>query len=240
MRLESSLDSGGNFRDVKPQERSATTLANEAPEVRDRSLIERILNGERELFHELVRPYEKSLYFAAYSILQNEHDAEDVAQETVLKALRNLHTFRAESKFSTWLVSIALNEARGRLRHERLIQFDSVDAVPDEDGGEFTPAVISDWREVPPEALERKELREMLQTAIQDLPAMYREVLVLRDVQGFSIAETAAALGVNEGVVKTRLLRARLMMQKVLAPQLNIRRSGLLGMFKRRAGGSWF
>jgi len=208
--------------------------------MRDRTLIAKVLAGERELFHALIRPYEKSVYFAAYSVLQNEHDAEDVAQETVLKALKNLHTFRAESKFSTWLVSIALNEARCRLRHARVIEFDSVDAVPDEDSGEFTPAVISDWREVPLEALERKELREMLQQAIHGLPAMYREVLVLRDVQDMSIAETAAALGVTDGVVKTRLLRARLMMQKVLAPQLNIGRGGLLGMFKRRAGGSWF
>jgi len=215
-------------------------MSKDSPDGRDKGLIARILGGERELFHELVRPYEKSVYFAAYSILQNEHDAEDVAQETVLKALRSLHTFRAESKFSTWLVSIALNEARGRLRHERLIQFDSVDAIPDEDSGDFTPAVISDWREVPLEALERKELRDMLRKAIRGLPAMYREVLVLRDVQDLSIAETAAALGVNDGVVKTRLLRARLMMQKVLAPQLNIGRGGLLGMFKRRAGGSWF
>lgn len=225
---------------MNSQGRSAQALTNESPEIRDRELIARILGGERELFHELVRPYEKSVYFAGYSILQNEHDAEDVAQETVLKALKNLHRFRAESKFSTWLVSIALNEARGRLRHARLIEFDSVDALPDEDSGEFTPAVISDWREVPLEALERKELREMLQRAIKDLPERYREVFVLRDVQDFSIAETAAALGVNEGVVKTRLLRARLMMQKVLAPQLNIKRGGLLGMFKSRAGGSWF
>ena len=208
--------------------------------MRDRELIARILGGDRELFHELVGPYEKSVYFAAYSILQNEHDAEDVAQETVLKALKNLHTFRAESKFSTWLVSIAMNEARGRLRHARLIDFDSVDAFSNGDGGDFTPAVISDWREVPLEALERKELREMLQKAIQELPDLYREVLVLRDVQDFSIAETVAILGVSEGVVKTRLLRARLMLQKVLAPQLNIKRGGLLGMFKRRAGGSWF
>jgi RNA polymerase sigma-70 factor, ECF subfamily len=225
---------------VNSQRRSTEELTNESPASRDRDLIARVLGGERELFHELVRPYERSLYFAAYSILQNEHDAEDVAQETVLKALKNLHTFRAESKFSTWLVSIALNEARGRLRHARLIEFDSVDALPDEDSGEFTPAVISDWREVPLEALERKELREMLQKAVQALPELYREVLVLRDVQDFSIAETAAALGVNDGVVKTRLLRARLMMQKVLAPQLNIKRGGLLGMFKSRAGGSWF
>jgi len=121
-----------------------------------------------------------------------------------------------------------------------VIQFDSVDAARDEDNDEFTPAVISDWREVPLEALERKELRQMLQQAIDGLPAMYREVLVLRDVQDFSIAETATALGVTDGVVKTRLLRARLMLQKVLAPKLNAGRSGVLGIFKRRAGGSWF
>jgi RNA polymerase sigma-70 factor, ECF subfamily len=211
-----------------------------AHDVRDGDLIVRVLAGERELFHELVRPYEKVVYFAAYSLLQNEHDAEEVAQETVLKALKNLHTFRAEAKFSTWLTSIALNEARGRLRHNRLIEFESADAVPDENSGDFTPAVISDWREVPSDALDRKELREMLQDAIQKLPPIYREVLVLRDVQDCNIAETAAALGVSEGVVKTRLLRARLMMQKELAPKLNTGRSGIFAAFKRQARGSWF
>lgn len=211
-----------------------------APDARDHGLIARVLAGEREFFHELVRPYEKSVYFAAYSLLQNEHDAEDVAQEAILKALKNLHTFRADSKFSTWLVSIALNEARGRLRHNRLIEFESVDALPDEDSGDFTPAVIADWREVPSDALERQELRELLRGAIEKLPEIYREVLVLRDVQEFNIAETAAALGVTEGVVKTRLLRARLMMQKELAPKLSTGRSGLLSVFRRQARGSWF
>ena len=208
--------------------------------MRDCELIGRILAGERELFHDLVRQYEKSVYFAAYSLLQNEQDAEDVAQEAVLKSLKHLHTFRAEAKFSTWLVSIALNEARGRLRHNRLIEFQSVDEVHEEESGDFTPAVISDWREVPSDALERKELRELLRSAIEKLPEIYREVLVLRDVQEFNIAETAAALGVTEGVVKTRLLRARLMMQKELAPKLNAGGSGLLGLFRRPTRGSWF
>ncbi len=222
-----------------PESKSAV-VPQETRDSKDRGLIARVLSGERELFHELVRSYEKSLYFAAYSLLRNEQDAEDVVQEAVLKALKNLHAFRAEAKFSTWLVTIALNEARGRLRHNRLIEFESVDEVREEESGDFTPALISDWREVPSDALERKELGDLLRSAIERLPEIYREVLLLRDVQEFNIAEAAGALGVTEGVVKTRLLRARLMMQKELAPKLNPGRSGFLGLFRRQARGSWF
>jgi RNA polymerase sigma-70 factor, ECF subfamily len=207
---------------------------------RDAELITRVLAGERELFHELVRPYEKSAYFAAFSVLQNEHDAEDAAQDAVLKALKNLRNFRAESKFSTWLISIAINEARSRVRHARVLEFESVDQSIEDEEGDFIPAVISDWREVPLQALERKELRELLQKAISGLPGIYRQVLLLRDVEEVSIADTAEALGVSPGVVKTRLLRARLMMQKILAPQLASKRSGVFGLFKGKAGGSWF
>ena len=205
---------------------------------RDSQIIARVLGGERELFHELIRPYEKSVYLAAYSLLQNEADAEEVAQEAVLKAYRNLANFRGDAKFSTWLITIALNEARGRLRHARVIEFDSIDE-PAEEGSDVTPAVISDWREVPNEALERKEVRELLTRAIESLPETYREVFMLRDVEEMNIAETAAALGINEQLVKTRLMRARLMMQKILAPQLKSRRTGFLGFFSRKAGGSW-
>ena len=222
------------------QRNSTASVATPLPAQRDAELIARIVSGERELFHELVRPYEKGVYLAAYSILQNEQDAEDAAQETVLKALKNLRNFRAESKFSTWLISIAINEARGRLRHGRVLKIESLDAPKPDEEGAPVPAVISDWREVPSQALERKELREMLRSAIAGLPEMYREVLLLRDVEEFSIAETAATLGVREGVVKTRLLRARLMLQKVLAPQLKSKRSGLFSLFRGKAGGSWF
>lgn len=223
---------------TEPQ--NARPAAVESGAAREAELIRRILGGERELFHELVRPYEKSVYYATFSILQNQQDAEDAAQETVLKALKNLHSFRAESKFSTWLISIAVNEARARLRHDRVLKFESVDQSQTEEDGSFTPAVITDWREVPLQALERKELREQLQKAIASLPEIYREVLLLRDVEEFDIAETAAALGVSTGVVKTRLLRARLMMQKILAPQLQSKKSSLFGLFRSKAGGSWF
>lgn len=226
----------GERRDVTTQLHAASTGA-----ARDDELILRILAGERELFHDLIRPYEKSVYFAAFSILQNAQDAEDAAQEAVLKALKNLAAFRAESRFSTWIVSIAINEARARLRHARVLKFDSIDETPDEEQGAVTPAVVSDWREVPLEALERQELRQLLQEAIERLPQIYREVLVLRDVEEMNIAETAAVLGVSEGVVKTRLLRARLMMQKMLAPRLQTKSSkGILGLFRSKAGGAWF
>jgi RNA polymerase sigma-70 factor (ECF subfamily) len=222
------------------ESQNARPAAVESAAARDAELIRRILGGERELFHDLVRPYEKSVYYATFSILQNQQDAEDAAQETVLKALKSLHSFRAESKFSTWLISIAVNEARARLRHDRVLKFESVDQSQTEEDGSFTPAVITDWREVPLQALERKELREQLQKAIASLPEIYREVLLLRDVEEFNIAETATTLGVSAGVVKTRLLRARLMMQKILAPQLQSKKSGWFGSSRRKAGGSWF
>lgn len=228
--------------DVTAHPPSSDPAPTNSPASGDATLISRILAGERELFHELIRPYEKSVYFAAYSILQNEQDAEDAAQEAMLKALKNLAGFRAESKFSTWLISIAINEARARLRHARVLKFESVDQPAEEDDSTFTPAVISDWREVPLQALERKELREMLQKAIASLPEIYREVLLLRDVEDMNIADSAKALGVSEGVVKTRLLRARLMMQKILAPQLKSKAGGggLFGLFRSKAGDAWF
>ena len=139
------------------------SLPGDSVAAREAGLIARIVAGERELFHELVRPYEKAVYFAAFSVLRNPQDAEDTAQETMLKALKNLHQFRADAKFSTWLVAIAINEARARLRHERTIKFETIGDATEEIDGHFTPAVISDWREVPLEALERKELRELLQ-----------------------------------------------------------------------------
>jgi RNA polymerase sigma-70 factor (ECF subfamily) len=96
----------------------------------------------------------------------------------------------------------------------------SLEELVDDEESDFTPAVLADWREIPSEALDRKELREMLQRALGELPLKYREVLIMRDVREMNIAETAQMLGVSQGIVKTRLLRARLMMQKLVAPQL--------------------
>ena len=182
-------------------------------------MIAAILAGDIQLYHELIRPYERSVYMMALSYVKNEADAEDVAQEAFLKAFHHLASFRSESKFSTWLVGIALNEARSRLRREGILRMDSLDDTT-EDGGPVSPAILRDWREVPSEALERKEIRQMLQEAITGLPEKYREVFILRDVEELNIFETAAALRITVGNVKVRLHRARLMLQKQLSPLL--------------------
>jgi RNA polymerase sigma-70 factor, ECF subfamily len=182
-------------------------------------MIASILAGDTQLYHQLIRPYERSVYMMALSYMKNEADAEDVAQEAFLKAFHHLATFRAEAKFSTWLIGIALNEARSRLRREATLRMESIDDTSDE-AGHTSPAILRDWREVPSEALERKEVRQMLQHAITNLPTIYREVFVLRDVEELNNVETAAALSITVGNVKVRLHRARLMLQKQLAPVL--------------------
>jgi RNA polymerase sigma-70 factor (ECF subfamily) len=183
-------------------------------------LIRRILAGERDLYYELVAPYERMVYVSALSLLNNQSDAEDCAQEALLKAFRHLSDFKGESKFGSWLVRITLNEAKMRLRKFRPELFESLDKKVNYQDGEYTPQSLGDWRETPSEALERKEVRNMLEMAIQSLPEIYREVFVLRDVQGLDVATAAQILGVNEAVVKTRLLRARLQLRDLLQPVL--------------------
>ena len=188
--------------------------------VRDEEqMIVSILSGDTEQYHDLIRPYEHSVYKMALSFMKNESDAEDVAQEAFLSAFRNLAAFRGQAKFSTWLISITLNEARGRLRRQSLVRMESLDETPEE-GGHVSPALLRDSREVPSEALERKEIREMLQAAIGGLAPIYREVVLLRDVEELSVEETATELAISAASVKTRLHRARIMLQKALAPQL--------------------
>src|SRR5271165_1312533 len=161
-------------------------------------LIRCVNEGNAEAFYELVRPYERAIFLAALSIVKNEADAEDVAQEAVLKAFKGLRSFRQEAKFSTWLIQITLNEAKMRLRKDRRHLYESLDEGQCSDDGDYVPKDLSDWREIPSEALEQKELREALMKALNSLPEKYRTVFVLRDVQQLSIAETVRALGISE------------------------------------------
>ena len=182
----------------------------------EETLIRRIRDGEHDLFYELIRPYERRLYATAFAILHNQADAEDAAQEAVLKALKHIGQFRAEAKFSTWLIQITLNEARMRKRKGHLHRMEPIVDQPDGDGN-YIPRDFADWREIPSETLERKEVRERLAQALDSLGEKYREVFVLRDMHHQSIEETAKTLGISTASVKTRLLRARLMLRDLLA-----------------------
>jgi RNA polymerase sigma-70 factor, ECF subfamily len=190
-------------------------------EAAEAELLQRACRGDRDAFYSLVRPCERAIYTAAVSILNNPEDAEEVAQEAVLKALSNLSGFRGEAKFRTWLIQITINEALLKLRKDRRHLCESVDEQPTSEDGEYFPKDFADWREVPSEALQRKELREALKRAIATLPLKYREVLILRDVQQLRIEEAAQILGITEGSVKTRLLRARLQLRDALAPGID-------------------
>ena len=185
---------------------------------RDRELMQRVLAGQTDLFYELIRPYQRGVFLVAASILRNDADAEEAAQEAILKAYKHLARFRQESKFSTWLIQIAINEARMKLRKDRRHLFESLDNSQQTDDGDYIPTDFADWREIPSQALEQSELREALNEALKSLSEKYRTVLILRDVQQMSIAETAEVLGISEENVKTRTSRARLQMRDLLAP----------------------
>lgn len=171
------------------------------------------------MFHELIHPYERSVYLTAYSVLRNEADAEEVAQEATLKAFVHLDQLREDDKFKGWLLLIAVNEARMRRRKDRRHLYESLDDDgPESEEGDFMPRQFADWREIPSESLERREIRSAVKRAMDALPEIYREVFFLRDVEHLTVAETAKTLGISVPSVKTRLFRARLQMREQLAP----------------------
>jgi RNA polymerase sigma-70 factor (ECF subfamily) len=194
-------------------------------------MIAAILAGETHLYHELIQPYERSVFVMALSFLHNEADAEDVAQDAFLKAFRNLASFRGEAKFGTWLISITLNEARSRIRRKQIVPMISLDEDPS-DLGHISPALLRDWREIPSQTLERQEVRMILREALAALPQNYREVFLLRDVEELSTSEAAELLQISVGSLKVRLHRARMMLQKNLAPRLK-------GLNPKRRWFSW-
>jgi RNA polymerase sigma-70 factor, ECF subfamily len=181
-------------------------------------LLRRVQAGETDLFYELIRPWERAVFLSALGIVNNEADAEEVAQEAILKAFKNLAHFRGEAKFSTWLIQITINEARMKVRKRRSYLYDSLDEQLRTENGEYIPKEFADWREIPLQALENKHLRIAIREALETLPEKYRSVFVLRDVQQLSIEETATLLGISIANVKTRLSRARLKMRDALAP----------------------
>ena len=200
-------------------------------------LIAEILAGEKERYYELIAPYQRVVYVSAFSLLHDEAEAEDCAQEAFIKAFLHLREFKGESKFGSWVVRIVLNEAKMKLRKLRPGLYESLDEKPEgnyhQEEREYVPQILQDWREIPSEALERREVREILEKAIRSLAPIYREVFILRDVQDHDIATTAEILQVSEAVVKTRLVRARLQMRDLIAPLLKNSNLRSRQIFKR-------
>lgn len=180
----------------------------------ERFMIIAICAGEEKLFGELIRPYVRTAYGMALSVLGNEADAEDVTQEACINAYLKLKNFRMESGFSTWLISIVLNQARGLLRKRHRKLTEPIDVTLQ--CGKTVPRDIPDHRNVPCNRLLQQELHIFIHDAISDLPQTYREVFRLRDMDGLSVCESARILGVSEAVIKVRLHRARRLLQRQL------------------------
>ena len=174
--------------------------------------------GDTIAFGELVRRYEGKIFRLAQHITQNREDAEDVLQETFLKAYEHLDQFQGNSKFYTWVVRIAVNQSLMKLRRRKTDRSVSLDETIDT-GEDTIVREIAAWGEDPEERFSREELGEILDSAVKGLETPYRSVFVLRDIEELSTEETANALGLSIPAVKSRLLRARLQLREKLTRQ---------------------
>jgi len=171
--------------------------------------------GDVSAFEQLVKRYDRNIFRIAQHITQNREDAEDVVQDAFLKAYGNLEQFQGNSKFYTWLVRIAVNESLMKLRRRRTDRTVSLDEdIKTEE--DTMPREVADWSPNPEQLYKQGELRDILRKTVQGLPASFRTVFVLRDVEGLSTEETAEALDLSIPAVKSRLLRARLQLRERL------------------------
>jgi RNA polymerase sigma-70 factor (ECF subfamily) len=188
------------------------------PAFDESALVARAKAGDASAFSELVQHYDRRVFRMAKQITQNDDDAEDVLQEAFLKAYTHLDDFQGNSKFYTWIVRIAVNEALMKLRKRRSDRSVPLDE-PIDTGEDEVPREIAVWEDNPEETYSREELAELLDQAVQSLKPAYRTVFVLRDIEEMSIEETAEALGLSISAVKSRLLRARLQLREKLTRQ---------------------
>ena len=172
--------------------------------------------GSYAAFEELVSRYEKKIYRLGINLTGNPEDAEDVLQETFLKAFQHLPDFREDSRFYTWIVRIAVNEGLMKLRKRRSDKSVPMEDTVDEEGS-VMPREVADWRPNPEQQLAQAELETILNDAARSLPPTFRTVFFLRDVEGLSTQETAELLNLTVSAVKARLFRARLQLRDELA-----------------------
>ena len=181
----------------------------------DDVLVAQAQRGSCEAFSELIRRYDRRIYRVALHILRHREDAEDVVQNACLSAYQHIAGFRAECRFSTWLMKITVNEALSRLRSRNNEQ-SSTDGLDTWVDDVFEQRELPDWRLHPERQYQRAELRRLLRTALEELPVAYSVVFMLRDVEGFSTQEVAESLRLTISATKVRLLRARLKLRAKL------------------------
>lgn len=194
--------------------RRAEVPASEVPGDGDLQLVDRAVGGDTGAFDDLVRRHECRVFRMAMSVTGNEADAEEALQDTFLSAYLHLRDFRRDSRFSTWLTRIAINAALHKVRRRREVV--SLDE-PDFNEDQFMPQHREEWRDNPEQRYAAEETRQLVRAAIESLEPPYRVVFVLRDIAQVDTAETAEVLGLTIAAVKSRLLRARLMVREALA-----------------------
>jgi RNA polymerase sigma-70 factor (ECF subfamily) len=190
-------------------------------EISDGELVQRAQAGDLDAFEALTNRYERRIYSLAFRMLQQEQDAQDVTQQTLLSAMENLKGFRGEASFSTWLLRIATHAALKVIRKRKGLV--SLEEATEERGGFEQiphPEYIADWRQSPEELAHTNEIRSLLDEALAQLDEKHRVIFLLRDVEGLSVKETAEALGLSEVNTKVRLLRARLQLREHLTRKL--------------------
>lgn len=195
---------------------SMTESLQKAVDGNESLLVSKAKAGSYAAFESLVNRYEQKIYRLGLNITGNPEDAEDVLQETFLKAFENLARFREDSRFYTWIVRIAVNQGLMKLRKRRSDKSVPMEDVVNEEG-EVMPRDHADWRPDPERLLAQAEVREILQKAAFALPPTFRTVFFLRDVEGFSTEETAQMLNLTVSAVKARLFRARLQLREQLS-----------------------
>lgn len=192
-------------------------------EITDADLVERARAGELDAFEALTTRYERRVFSLAMRMLRQEQDAEDVTQQTFMSVLENLKDFRGEATFATWLFRIATHAALKVIRKQKGLKTISLEETTEGTGQVDSiphPEFIADWRQSPEELVRRNEVRRLLDEALARLDEKHRLVFLLRDVEGFSVRETAQALGLTEANTKVRLLRARLQLREELTRSL--------------------
>jgi RNA polymerase sigma-70 factor, ECF subfamily len=186
----------------------------------DLALVDASKRGDLAAFEKLVKRYDRKLFRIAQHLTHNREDAEDVVQEAFLKAFLHLGQFREDAKFSTWLTRIAMNQSLTMLRKRRPTREVSIDNDFQSDDGNL-PIDVEDWAPNPEQFYGATQLREILRATLQKLGPGLRVVFVLRDIEGFSLQETAEALGLSVIAVKARSFRARLQVRERLSKYFN-------------------